>query len=157
MSLLVYNNLVNYMRGINSENCVRLVLNNSDVIEETTTMERRLQDDEVFGKKRIAEHYAEIDKNTKNFNLPVRVSNFKLFCVRDNPIKDLAIELVVKMYHLHCEHQENLAREAERKLGKPVFTMWKRIQEERKAIETAEQKRQEEEFEAEMERVLNSI
>lgn len=104
-SMMLYNDICRRIRsGAGSGSFVDVVVKASNVIEETTLMRDRIKGDEKTYMNRMMEYY----NGDVEVKRPYAVSNVKTFQMRENMVKDMAIEIVTKMYRIW--HEERLVR-----------------------------------------------
>lgn len=118
-SLVLYNCLCHALRSgkLGALKAIDVVISYSDVIEETTLMKMRIEDDEQRYKNQITYKFingpdAEVSgfpyaavayTRMKSNGDTENVTALENFRHKDNIIKEYAIELATKMYHVYCE------------------------------------------------------
>ena len=98
-AMILYNNICEGIRGgfCKTERFVDIVLKTSNFIKGGHTMRERFSKDEVFLKGALLDFYF---GERKEYAPPIAVKDFKTFRKRDNRVKDIAVDIAIKMYLL---------------------------------------------------------
>lgn len=116
-SMLLFNALIDCIRcgSFRGFSFVDYVLRVSDVIEETTLMRSQLKNDELKYSVELIHWYVEGEGVvTRGYRTPSKVKTFKAFRnKKSNKAKDIAFEIVTKMYRLDQVNRKEILLELE--------------------------------------------
>ena len=103
-SLVVFNIIVDCVRKghFRGQSLIDVILDVSEVIEETTLMRTQMKEDESLYKRELVYWYVEDDDGKVQYRKPTKAKTFGQFRNKKNhcPAKSYAIELVAKAYRL---------------------------------------------------------
>lgn len=105
-SLTLFNAIVEELRcGSLSDSWIDIVVNASTVMKETTLTRVQMQADVAQWKDALI-HWHLNDTGKMLYRIPTRVDTFhRLRNKKSCKVKDCVIEIVTKLYRLHCEHE----------------------------------------------------
>ena len=110
-SLTLFNTIVDGLRKGRMASFVDVVLDASKVIEETTLMRVQMKGDEKMYEEQLVYWHLR-DDGKMCYRIPNKVNSFEAFRKKKScKAKDYAVEIVTKMYRLHCINMKELKEE----------------------------------------------
>ena len=115
-TLMLFNAIVDGLRKGRMPSFVDIALATSKKIEETTLMRDQMKEDEAMYKRELIYWHLESDREKMTYRIPNKVNSFEGFRKKKScKVKDYAVEIVTKMYRLHCINMRELQEEVDNK------------------------------------------